>query len=167
MNRKVIVTTHLIAAIVAFLTIVSFFISSLVAEFSGDEALIVEVKRIIFYCLPLLFVVMPLLGISGNKLAGKSANPIIKRKMKRIKFILLNGLILTGLAIYLYVMANAGEIDGTFYALQVVELLAGATNLILLVLMFRDGFRLSGRTRKKQPLTKLGRRTAASLEARI
>lgn len=41
--------------------------------------------------------------------------------------------------------ANAGRFDGTFYALQGVELVAGAINITLLALNMRDGLRLAGR----------------------
>jgi cytoskeletal protein CcmA (bactofilin family) len=41
--------------------------------------------------------------------------------------------------------ANSGRFDGAFYALQSVELIAGAINITLLTLNMRDGLRLSGR----------------------
>lgn len=39
--------------------------------------------------------------------------------------------------------ANAGRFDRAFYALQGVELVAGAINITLLVLNMRDGSRLA------------------------
>ncbi|MNJ81902.1 hypothetical protein D3C77_809530 [compost metagenome] len=41
--------------------------------------------------------------------------------------------------------ANDARFDAGFYALQVVELLAGAVNVTLLVRSMRDGMLLSGR----------------------
>ena len=149
MNRKVIILIHLSAATIAFLTILSLFVSSLTADLLGDKQVLRQVKTIIVYCLPILFIVMPTLGITGNKLAGKSTNPIVQRKLKRMKFIMLNGLLLTFLAIFLYRMAISGEFTQLFYSIQLMELTAGATNLTLLGLMFKDGFTLSGRIRKK------------------
>jgi len=44
--------------------------------------------------------------------------------------------------------AAAGTFDATFYLVQGLELLAGATNLGLMGLNIRDGLRMSGRLRK-------------------
>jgi hypothetical protein len=43
--------------------------------------------------------------------------------------------------------AAAGTFNTTFYIVQALELLAGATNLVLMGLNIRDGFKLSGRFR--------------------
>nr|WP_298639549.1 hypothetical protein [uncultured Cardiobacterium sp.] len=52
-----------------------------------------------------------------------------------------NGLfILLPCAFSLYDRAAAGQFDAIFYAVQTLELLAGATNLALLGLSMRDGF---------------------------
>ena len=63
-------------------------------------------------------------------------------------FIAANGLlILVPAAIFLSVRAQAGMFDGAFYAVQAVELLAGAINVTLIGLNIRDGLRLSRRRR--------------------
>ena len=55
-------------------------------------------------------------------------------------FIAANGLfILLPCAFFLYYRAVAGQFDAVFYAAQTLELLAGATNLLLLGLSMRDG----------------------------
>ena len=43
--------------------------------------------------------------------------------------------------------AKAAEFDTTFYAVQTLELVAGATNVVLLGLNMRDGFQMKGRFR--------------------
>lgn len=133
------------ATLIATLTIATFFISSLVAELNGEEALIKSVKEAIFYSLPILFVAMPALGISGNKLAGNAKSPIILAKQRRMKFIVANGLILTTLACLLYYRAHYQAIDGTFLALQLAEFAFGLANLSLIGLNIKAGRQLAGR----------------------
>ena len=71
---------------------------------------------------------------------------------KRMPFIAANGLlVLVTCAIVLDRWASVGSFDAMFYALQAVELLAGAANLALMGLNTRDGLKMSGRLRAKQP----------------
>jgi hypothetical protein len=44
-------------------------------------------------------------------------------------------------------MANARRFDALFYAVQALELAAGAVNIALLSLNMRDGLRMTGRLR--------------------
>ena len=63
-------------------------------------------------------------------------------------FIAANGLlVLVPCAIVLNRWAAAGSFDTTFYVVQVVELIAGATNLTLMSRDVRDGLRMAGRLR--------------------
>ena len=64
MKRKNIVKAHLIATIIAALTILTFFSTSLFAEIKGDEALIKSVKAFILYALPIMIIAMPALKIA-------------------------------------------------------------------------------------------------------
>lgn len=145
MKRSRIVTAHLTATIIATLTIGAFFSSSLTAELIGDDLFIRQVKTTILYCLPVLIIAMPMLAISGNRLAGKSENPLIVKKKRRMRFIALNGVALISLAIYLFYHATYRTIDRTFISVQVVELLFGAINLGLIGLNINAGLKLSGR----------------------
>ena len=71
---------------------------------------------------------------------------LIGTKFKRMPFIVGNGLlILIPSALLLASKARAGEFDSLFYAVQGLELVAGATNIALLGLNMRDGFKLTGR----------------------
>jgi hypothetical protein len=61
-------------------------------------------------------------------------------------FIAANGIIvLMPAAFYLALLASRGDFGRIFYAVQAVELIAGAFNLSLMVLNIRDGLRLTGR----------------------
>ena len=144
MKRSKIVTAHITATIIAFLTIGSFFSFSLFAEIIGEELFIKQVKIVILYCLPILVITMPMLAISGKKLAGNSKNPIVSKKMTRMKFIAFNGMVLITLAIYLYYHAIYKTIDSTFLYVQILELLIGTVNLGLILMNINSGLKLSG-----------------------
>jgi len=148
MKRTKIITAHIAATAVATLTISCFFTFSLIAEIIGDPLFIKQVKTGILYCLPIMLIAMPILGLSGKKLAGNSKNPIIQQKMKRMKLVALNGVILISLAIYLYYHAVYKTIDTTFLYVQIVELVIGAINLGLIGMNIRAGMQLSGRLAK-------------------
>ncbi len=150
MKRSTVVRVHLAATIVATLTISTFFSFSLIAEFIGEDLFIRQVKTAILYCLPVLIIAMPALAVSGNKLAGNSKNPMIFNKMRRMKLIAFNGVVLISLAIYLYYRSTYEAVDSTFMYVQVVELLIGALNLALIGLNINEGLKLSGRLNKQR-----------------
>jgi hypothetical protein len=136
---------HIIATIVGAITIATFFTFSLVAEIKGEEAFIKQVKEGILYCLPVMMVAMPILKITGTKLAGKSQNPIVLAKQKRMKFVLVNGITLIFLACFLYYRSHYQTIDGIFMATQITEFALGLTNLTLIGMNVKSGFQLAGR----------------------
>ena len=69
-------------------------------------------------------------------------------KRRRMPIVAANGLfVLVPSAIFLAVRAQAGDLDGVFYAVQAIELAAGAVNILLLGLNMRDGIRLAARRR--------------------
>ena len=148
MKRKSIVKLHITATVIAVLTISTFFISSLRAEIIGDNLLIKTVKTGILYALPLLLLVMPTLAITGNKLAGKSKHPSILKKLRRMKFVMINGFILIGLAVFLYYLANYQSIDDTFLYVQIAEFIFGLSNLSLIGMNIKTGLQLSGKLKK-------------------
>jgi len=148
MKRKNLVRIHVIATIIAAITIASFFISSLAAEINGSETAIREVKKVILFSLPVLLIAMPALGATGNMLAGKSQNPIVLAKKRKMKFVLINGLTLISLACFLYYRSHYQTIDGIFFAAQLTEFAFGLTNLTLIGLNIKSGFQLSGRLKR-------------------
>ncbi|WP_420224402.1 hypothetical protein [Pigmentiphaga litoralis] len=62
-----------------------------------------------------------------------------------MKLIAANGLlILLPSAFFLAARANSGQFGTDFYAVQTIELVAGAANIVLMSLNVRDGLRLRG-----------------------
>jgi hypothetical protein len=72
----------------------------------------------------------------------------VDAKKKRMPLIAANGLlVLLPCALLLNHWAAAGSFGAAFYAVQALELAAGALNLTLMGLNMRDGLRLTGRRR--------------------
>lgn len=134
---------HAIAGSIAFVTILVFFVATVVVELGGDPAAIARVKAAIVQGLWLLIPALMLTGASGFVLARKRSGKLLAAKQRRMPFIAGNGLlILLPAALLLEHWAVAGELHGMFYAVQALELLAGAANLTLIGLNIRDGIRL-------------------------
>ena len=73
---------------------------------------------------------------------------LVGAKLRRMPWIAANGvLVLSPSALLLAHKASAGAFDGTFYAVQALELTAGAVNIVLLGLNMRDGLRMTARRR--------------------
>jgi hypothetical protein len=145
-------TIHLLAGLLATLTIATFFSTTLLVELFGAHAAVASVKHLIVF--PGLFVLVPAIaatGATGFVLSKTRPGRLVEAKMKRMPFIAANGLlVLLPAAILLDSWASQGAFDHWFYLVQAVELLAGATNLALMGLNIRDGLKLSGHLRPKQ-----------------
>jgi hypothetical protein len=75
---------------------------------------------------------------------------LVGAKIKRMPLIAANGiLVLVPAALFLAYKAGRAEFDALFYAVQALELLAGAANVALLGLNMRDGLRMKGRLRRR------------------
>lgn len=145
MKRKV----HAGAASLALLFIATFWTSTVVAELFLSITAVTLVKQGIAYALLGFIPVIAITGASGFSMGGKSTYPPIVAKRRRMAFIAGIGLlVLVPAAIFLSVRAQAGSFDSIFYSVQVLELGAGAVNLVLIGLNFRDGLRL----RHRKPL---------------
>jgi len=137
---------HPIAGIVAFLTILTFWISTAVSELLLPIDAVIAVKQAIPWGLLILVPALAITGATGFRLAGASVDPRVLRKKRRMPFIAGNGIVvLIPAALSLSVLATRSEFDGLFYSIQAVELIAGAGNLALMSLNIRDGLRISGR----------------------
>jgi hypothetical protein len=140
---------HLTAGILALLCLAAFFVSTVIVELFGSAAAVARVKALIVT--PGLWIMIPAMaavGGSGNFLGKRRKGRLVDAKTKRMAFIAANGLlVLVPCAIVLNRWAAAGAFDASFYAVQAIELLAGATNFMLMGLNFRDGLRLAGRIR--------------------
>lgn len=134
---------HAIAGVVGFLTIATFWTSTIVSEAFGTHSQIVMVKNAVLWGMIVLIPAMAMAGGSGMSLGrGRSEADVIKKK-KRMPLIAGNGLlILLPSAIFLATKANASTFDTAFFAIQGVELIAGAFNLTMMGLNIRDGLRL-------------------------
>ena len=140
---------HFTAGILATLTIATFFISTIIVELFGTHEAVATVKSLIV--IPGLFILVPAIAATGGTgfaLSKSRKGRLVQVKQKRMPFIGANGvLVLIPCAIFLDRWASAGAFDTTFYIVQGIELVAGATNLTLMSMNIRDGLRMSGRFR--------------------
>jgi hypothetical protein len=140
---------HPITGIIGFLTILTFWTSTVAVEAFGGHEAILAVKTGILWGMIVLIPALATTGATGFKLSGPNPKGLVATKKRRMPFIALNGiLILIPCAFYLQSLAAAGDFGTTFYAVQAIELVAGATNLTLMGLNIRDGFRLTKGRRK-------------------
>ncbi|WP_371224920.1 hypothetical protein [Roseovarius sp. 2305UL8-3] len=141
---------HIATAVIALLTISCFWLSTVISELTGDHDLITTVKTGVLYGMAVLIPAMATAGATGASLGKGWKLPQIARKSKRMKMIAANGLlILLPSAVFLALRAQAGQFDLWFYAIQGVELIAGATNITLLILNVRDGRQMGQRRRAR------------------
>ncbi|MFD4837076.1 hypothetical protein ACFWP0_06170 [Achromobacter sp. NPDC058515] len=139
---------HAAAGTVALLCIAAFWTSTIVSELFLSESAVVAVKNGILTAMWLLIPAMAATGASGFALGRGRKGRLVDTKRRRMQAVAANGLlVLLPCAFTLAWMANAGRFDAWFYAIQVVELIAGALNIGLLGLNMRDGLRLSRRSR--------------------
>lgn len=140
---------HPLGGAVALLMIAGFWLSTLVTELSRDTAAIIAVKTAIPYGFLLLIPALALAGGTGLSLSRGGRKGFVEAKRKRMPIIAANGvLVLVPAALFLAARAEAGVFDTAFYAVQAVELAAGAANLLLLSRNMRDGLRMTGRLRR-------------------
>ncbi|MCK1636727.1 hypothetical protein IVA95_03725 [Bradyrhizobium sp. 157] len=136
---------HPVAGAVAIVTIASFWLSTALSEMFASPAIVAAVKMAIPWGFLLLIPALMAAGGSGFALAGKRRGGAIGAKIRRMPLIAANGiLILIPSALYLASKARAGEFDSGFYAVQALELAAGAANITLLGLSMRDGLKMKG-----------------------
>ncbi|MHC0053235.1 hypothetical protein [Actibacterium sp. D379-3] len=137
---------HALAGTCALLLTASFWCGTALSETLGTPAQIATVKTAILYGLGLLIPLMAATGLSGTALGRGWKRPEVARKSRRMKFIAANGLlILLPCAVFLALRARAGQLDTAFYGVQLLELVAGGTNITLLALNLRDGIALGRR----------------------
>lgn len=134
---------HPVAGALSIATIATFWLSTVLSELFAPHATVALVKRTIPWGFLLLIPALAATGGTGVILAKGRRAGLIGAKFKRMPFIAGNGfLILIPSALFLASKAEAAAYDATFYAVQGIELVAGATNITLLVLNMRDGFKM-------------------------
>jgi hypothetical protein len=152
MSRMLVGRIHLVAGLLAFVLIATFWTSTVITELFLGAAAVAVVKRAILWGMLLLIPAMAAVGGTGFRLGGKSTAPVVARKRRRMPLIALNGLlVLVPSAFFLAARAEAGQFDTAFYAVQAVELIAGAVNIALMSLNIRDGFAMT-RKRRNRPV---------------
>jgi len=140
---------HPIAGGLAIVTIAAFWLSTVVSELVGSQALVVAVKTTIPWGFLVLIPALAAAGGTGFKLARGHRAGLVGTKAKRMPLIALNGiLVLLPSAFFLAYKAQAGAFDTSFYVVQGFELLVGAANFTLLGLNMRDGLKMKGRLRR-------------------
>lgn len=148
---------HRVASLLAMLCIATFFLSTVLVELFGSPAAVAQLKS--WIVAPGLWILIPAIaatGGSGMFLSRKRRGRLVDAKRKRMPFIAANGaLVLLPCALVLERWASAGSFDAAFYAVQAVELVAGAINLVLMGLNLRDGLRLAGRLRPAKLATRV------------
>ncbi len=136
---------HPVAGTVAIITIATFWLSTALTELFASHVVVTSVKTAIPWGFLLLIPALALAGGSGVALAKGRRAGLIGAKFKRMPFIAANGiLVLIPSALFLASKAKAAQFDTAFYAVQALELVAGATNITLLGLNMRDGLKLKG-----------------------
>jgi len=139
---------HPLAGALALVMILTFWLSTALSELFASEAVVAMVKTSIPWGFLILVPALAIAGASGFGLGKTRRGDVVMRKQKRMPIIAANGiLVLIPSALYLSSKAEAGAFDSGFYAVQMLELVAGAVNIILLARNMRDGLRLSGKLR--------------------
>jgi hypothetical protein len=141
---------HPIAGVLSIITIAIFWLSTALAELFASQSAVTVVKTAIPWGFLLLIPALVTAGGSGFGLAKGRRAGLVGTKLRRMPLIAANGLVvLIPSALFLASKASAGEYDTAFYAVQALELAAGAANIVLLGLNMRDGLRMSGRLRRQ------------------
>lgn len=141
---------HPIAGVLASLTIATFWLSTVLTELFASRAAVTAVKTALPWGLVLLIPALVAAGGSGFALAKGRREGLVGAKFKRMRLLAANGvLVLIPSALFLASKARAAEFDTAFYAVQALELVAGATNIALLTLNMRDGLKMKGRLRPR------------------
>lgn len=136
---------HPVAGVLAILTIATFWLSTALTELFAPQAIVTTVKTAIPWGFLLLIPALMAAGGSGLALARGRRAGLVGAKIKRMPLIAANGiLVLIPSALFLASKAAAAEFDTGFYAVQALELAAGAVNISLLGLNMRDGLKMKG-----------------------
>jgi hypothetical protein len=146
---------HPIAGAAAVLVIAVFWLSTVAVELFGSTAHVVLVKTTIPWGFLVLIPALAIAGGTGSLLSHGAKGGLVGRKLRRMPVIAANGiLVLIPSALYLSHKAGEGDFDSVFYAVQALELCAGAVNIFLMGLNVRDGRRLSAGKRRKSVIHK-------------
>ncbi len=131
---------HAAAGLIGFLTIAAFWTSTLSSELFASHATIAATKAAILKGMFFPAPAMAIVGTSGLSLVGRRSDRLSQAKKRRMPITAANGLlILLRAAFFLASKAAAGSCDTILYAVQLVDLMAGAVNLTKMGPDVRDG----------------------------
>lgn len=137
-------TLHPVAGAVALLTILTFWLATVLSTLLAGPETVLAVKTLIPWGFCILIPALAATGAAGLGLARRRPSALAARKRRRMALVAANGaLILVPCALYLSMKAQAGALDGAFHAVQALELGAGAANLAMLGLNLRDGLKMA------------------------
>jgi hypothetical protein len=149
MPRSSLVRTHLSAAVGAIAIITTFLLSSTITVLIGNAADVHTLRQWVVFALPLLVGCLAAAALTGRRLARKSRAAVIRRKQRRMQIVAAVGIVvLVPCALILDGLTAGASNGGVVSALEITEILAGAANVTLLALNFRDG---RGLTRRPRP----------------
>ncbi len=118
-----------------------FWSGTVVSELFFDWETVHTVKTLILAGVPVLVLCLMIAGVSGARLGSTSV--LVRRKLARLRAAAANGVLcLVPCAVVLWWLSAREGPHMSFYAVQTVELAAGAFNLVLIGLNVRDGLRL-------------------------
>lgn len=153
-GRRALRLLHVVCALIAFCTVLAFWLASFGADVFLDEPGVLAVKRAIVRGLFVLVPALMLSGVTGRVLAGSKPEGLAARKLARMRLIALNGVfVLVPCALSLRWLAERSVFGHVFFAVQALELAAGGLNLVLLARNAREGLALSGRLSRRRPRT--------------
>jgi len=142
-SKPILRIVHRVAGGAAFCLIASFWLATIIVELFGTTDQIVMVKTAIVWGLLALVPCLAATGGSGFTLARGQIAGLVAVKLRRMKLIAANGLlVLVPCAIGLAILARNGQMDDVFITLQALELFSGLINLVLIGLNIRDGLRM-------------------------
>jgi hypothetical protein len=131
---------HRIAALVALLCVSVFWLTTVIAELFFSLQHIIQVKHFVLSGLFLLIPAMAITAFTGMRMDRGGYLPRLEAKKGRMPILAGNGLlVLLPCAIYLANKAVHGELDRIFYAVQLLELAAGALQWNFLRRNMQDG----------------------------
>jgi hypothetical protein len=135
------VRIHPIAGRTAFLTILTFWLSTVISEWCGSREIIDEVmEEASPWGSVLLVTALAVTAFSGISLAGRWLDRRIAKKRRHMAIIAGNGLLLLlPTAVDLAKLASLADFGASFYDVQAIELVAGTINLALMSLNICDG----------------------------
>jgi len=145
MSRRAVRSLHLAASLTAVAIVALFLAATLAAEVVGGDAP-TEVKHWIARAVVVLVPVMAAAALSGRRLAGGSRAAPVRRKLRRTQVAAAIGVLVLGpCALALDHLSGRDDVDTTLAIVQLIELVAGASNLALLSLNVRDGLAMRAR----------------------